>query len=436
MKIAKIHALEVLDSRAYPTIETEVVLDNGVKGRAMVPSGASTGKSEVRELRDGDTRRWIGKGVLTAVGNVNEQISKELHYANADVGEIDAKLRGIDGTPDKSRLGANAILSVSLAAANAIASANKLPLYRFIAKLSGTERTSLPTPMVNIISGGLHAGGNLDIQDFLVVPLGANSFRQALDWVGLVYHSMKQLLKEKGYSTLLADEGGFSPAIQKNEKALTLLSEAVNRTKLRLGLEGDAAIAVDVASSHFNTNGHYVLKTENRTLSSDGMIDMMEPWCDEFPIVSIEDACAEEDWNGWHNLTERLGSKVQLLGDDIFTTNVERISKGKSLKVGNAVLIKPNQIGTLSETIDAIALCKQIGYAPVISARSGETDDYFIADLAVGTASGQIKIGSIARSERTSKYNRLLRIEEEMVSEAAFTGKSCFPFLEQKKSVQ
>ncbi len=410
MKVERVWAREVLDSRGNPTVEAEVMLDNGAVGWAIVPSGASTGTHEALELRDGDRERWEGKGVLMAVHNINEHIAPALKGIKADVSTIDARLRELDGTPNKSRLGANAVLAVSMAAARAIAYARNLPLYRFLAELAGNEQPVMPTPMVNILSGGLHAGGNLDMQDFLIIPIGANSFRQALDWVGKVYHTVKRMLRERGLTTLVADEGGFGPPLESHEEALRLLCEAVERAKLRLG--DDIVLAVDVAATHFYRNGRYELRREGMSLNGEEMAALLDEWCRRYPIGSVEDGCAEDDWEGWRQLTQRLGERVQLLGDDLFVTNPERIQRGVAEGVANAVLIKPNQVGTLSETLKAIALCRQVGYAAVVSARSGETEDPFIADLAVGTGVGQIKIGSIVRSERTVKYNQLLRIEE------------------------
>jgi enolase len=422
MKVERVWAREVLDSRGSPTVEAEVVLDNGAVGWAIVPSGASKGAHEALELRDGDRERWEGMGVLTAVHNINDHIAPALRGINADVSTIDARLRELDGTPNKSRLGANAVLAVSLAAARAIAYARNLPLYRFLAELAGNDQPIMPTPMVNILSGGLHAGGNLDMQDFLIIPVGAASFRQALDWVGKVYHTVKRMLRERGLTTLVADEGGFGPPLESHEEALHLLCEAVERAKLRLG--DDIVLAVDVAATHFYRNGRYELRREGRSLNPQEMVALLDEWCRLYPIWSVEDGCAEDDWEGWRQLTQRLGERVQLLGDDLFGTNPERIKRGATEGIANAVLIKPNQIGTLSETLEALALCRQAGYAAVISARSGETEDPFIADLAVGTGAGQIKIGSIARGERTAKYNQLLRIEER--GQVGYAGKEPF----------
>jgi enolase len=415
--ISKIRATEVIDSRALPTIFAEVVLDGGARGSAISPSGASVGKSEAVELRDGDSSRWSGKGVIRAVKNVNEIIAPALTGKSADVREIDRKMIDLDGSTDKSRLGANSILAVSLANARALASAKKLPLYDLISELSNTKSPLLPLPMVNIISGGLHAGGNLDMQDFLAIPEGAGSFREAMDIVGTIYHGTHSKLKELGFSTLLADEGGFGPNFKKHEEALKLLSQVIDEANL----SGKASIGIDVASSHFYKEGKYFLKSENLVFKSEEMVNLLADWCDRYAIVSIEDGCAEDDWEGWRVLTRRLGNRVQLIGDDLFTTNPHLIKKGIENRVANSVLIKLNQIGTLSETLEAIEMCKRNGYAPVVSARSGETEDPFIADLALGTAAGQIKVGSIARSERTAKYNRLLEIES--AENFSFAGK-------------
>ena len=429
MRISTVRALEVIDSRGLPTIAAEVKFEDGVSGSAMVPSGASVGKLEALELRDQDPKRWFGKGVLNAVRNVNETISHALAGEVSDVRSVDRIMIDSDGTENKSKLGANAILAVSLANARALAAEQRKPLYALIAELCGINQPTLPTPMVNILSGGLHARWSLDMQDFLVVPLGAASLRQALDYVGLIYHSTMRLLNERGLSTLLADEGGFGPRVENHETMLKILLQAIERSGLKAGVDKDVAIAIDVAASHFWKNGEYELASENQRLSGEDLVSLLEDWSSRYPIVSIEDGSAEEDWNSWKILTERLGKKTQLVGDDVFVTNTALIKKGVESKVGNSVLIKLNQIGSLSETIDAIMLCKKSGYAPVISARSGDTEDHFISDLAVGSAAGQIKVGSIARSERTAKYNRLLEIEGWSGQTLPFTGSGCFPFL-------
>jgi enolase len=429
MKISKIRAFEVLDSRGLPTIAAEVKLESGVCGRAIVPSGASLGKNEALELRDGDQKRWLGRGVLRAVKNVNEIIAPALKGQVAEVRKIDEIMLDLDGTANKSRLGANAILAVSLASVRAVASEQKQPLYEVIARLAGIERLSLPTPMVNILSGGLHAGWNVDMQDFLAIPLGASSFRQAMDYVGRVYHCMRSILQEKGFTTLLADEGGFAPNVANHEEMLKLLCKAIEKAGLKAGVQEDVAIGIDVASSHFWRDQKYFLKKENLVLDGNGIIELLKDWSTLYPIISIEDGCAEDDWSSWKEMTRKLGQNMQLVGDDIFTTNSSLIRKGIENRIANSVLIKLNQIGTMTETLDAIELCRKGGYAPVISARSGDTEDSSIADLAVGTASGQIKVGSIARSERTAKYNRLLEIEEWSETRFPFTGRECFPFV-------
>jgi len=424
MKIEEVRGREVLDSRGNPTVEAEVELADGSTGSAIVPSGLSTGRREAQELRDTNRARWSGRGVLGPVSKINRQMRKTLVGTEADVERIDRLLIELDGTTTKSKLGANAILAVSLASARAIAVSRKIPLYRLIGELSGTRRFSIPTPMVNIISGGLHAEGTIEMQDFLVVPIGAATFHQALEWVGSIYHMTRKILRESGFSVLLADEGGFGPSLKSNEEPLKLLQKSVSATGLSPGR--DIALAVDAASSHFFRTGEYHL--EGRALRSSAMVDLFERWVGEYPVVSLEDGCAEDDWAGWTGLTEALGKKIQLIGDDLFATNPTMIEAGKAKGVANAVLIKPNQIGTLSETLEAIRICRKVGYAPIVSARSGDTEDSLIADLAVGTAAGQIKIGSLARSERTAKYNQLLRLEEHLKGQAHYAGLQPFPF--------
>ena len=424
MKVEEVRGREVLDSRGNPTVEAEVELADGSIGSAIVPSGLSTGRREAHELRDINRARWSGRGVLGPVSKINHQIRKNLVGTEADIERIDRMLIELDGTTTKSKLGANAILGVSLASARAIAISRKIPLYRFIGELSGTRSFSIPTPMVNIISGGLHAGGTIEMQDFLVVPIGAASFHQALEWVGSIYNMTRKILQESGFSVLLADEGGFGPPLKSNEGPLKLLQKSVSATGLSPGR--DIALAVDAASSHFFRAGAYHL--EGRALRSSAMVDLFERWVGEYPVVSLEDGCAEEDWAGWTELTEALGKEIQLIGDDLFATNPAMIEAGKAKGVANAVLIKPNQIGTLSETLEAIRICRKVGYAPIVSARSGDTEDPLIADLAVGTAAGQIKIGSLARSERTAKYNQLLRLEEQLKGKAQYAGLQPFPF--------
>jgi enolase len=430
--ISRIHAREVLDSRGNPTVEVEVHCEGGAWGRAMVPSGASTGTHEARELRDGDPHRYGGKGVRKAVASVNDAIAPSLTGMPVTEQErIDRLLCELDGTPDKSRLGANALLGVSLACAHAAAAHERLPLWKHLVERQASDAETgpsgrravprsplLPLPMVNMISGGLHAGGNLDFQDFLFIPTGARTFSQSLEMTVNVYRALGATLIRHGFEgVLVGDEGGFGPQLTSNEQAVQLLIEAIDRAGYAAGK--DAAIALDVASTHFHHAGMYHLKGSSH-LSADGMIELLAGWVDRYPIVSIEDGLAEDDWDGWKKLTAVLGSKVQLIGDDLFTTNPQRLRRGISELVGNSILIKVNQIGTLTETLEVMQIACQAGYRPVISARSGETEDATIADLAVGTAAGQIKIGSVARSERLAKYNQLLRIEEAMGASAPF----------------
>lgn len=404
MRIRALRAREILDSRGNPTVEVEVILEDGSAGRAAVPSGASTGAKEALELRDGD-RRYSGKGVLRAVRNVTEEIARALmgrEFSAQD--EFDRLLIELDGTPNKSRLGANAILGVSLAYARAAAHALKKPLFRYIG-----DRDLLPTPLVNVLNGGMHADTDLDIQEFMLVPVGFDSFREALRATVEAFHALKKILKSRGLSTNVGDEGGFAPQLQKNEEALELLIEAISAAGYRPGR--DLALALDAAASTFYAKERYHIERES--LSGSELITLYEEWLDRYPIVSIEDGLAEEDWAGWHELTKRLGKRVQLVGDDIFVTNPALIEKGIREGVANAVLIKLNQIGTLTETLRAVEAAHRGGYRTVISHRSGETEDTFIADFAVGTGAGQIKTGSVSRGERTAKYNQLLRLEEE-----------------------
>ncbi len=429
--INSIVAREILDSRGYPTVEVDVVLESGHKGRMMVPSGASTGKFEAWELRDGDPQRFRGKGVLQAVHHVNHDIAQMLlGIDGGNQEQVDRMMIELDGTENKAKLGANAILGVSLAAIHAASAAANKPLYRHLADqyLEHGTKLSIPIPMVNIISGGLHAGKNIDLQDFLIIPMGARDYRQALEMVSSVYWAAQEELIRKGYQAmLLADEGGFGPQLSSNEEALELLCSSMERAGLKPGV--DAAIALDVASSHFYDPGLqlYQLKSESRSLTSVQMIDMLEQWVDKYPIISIEDGLAEEDWAGWQGLTERLGGRVELVGDDLFTTNPRRIQRGINSKAGNSVLVKMNQIGTLTETVAAVRMAQAAGFRTVISARSGETEDATLADLAVGLNGGQIKIGSLARSSRLAKYNQLLRIDEQL--QGAFSGQAVFSHL-------
>ena len=420
--ISRIHAREVLDSRGNPTVEVEVHCVGGPWGRAIAPSGASTGKHEAVELRDGDLSRYDGKGVRKAVSNVHQVIAPALvGMPVTEQAAIDRLMIELDGTPNKARLGANAILGVSLTCAHAASVSQGVPLFRY---LDSEGRGTLPLPMVNMISGGLHAGGNLDFQDFLLMPVGAKNYSEALEMSVRVYRHLGRVLAERGYeAALVGDEGGYGPKLTSNELAVQLLVRAIEDTGLTPGR--DAAIAIDVASSHFHTDGEYVIGVRGgMPLSSEGMIDLLAHWVERYPILSIEDGLADDDWDGWRRLTAALGSKVQLIGDDLFATNPERLRRGIAEKVANSVLVKLNQIGTLTETLDVIRLAKEAGYAPVISARSGETEDATIADLAVATGAGQIKIGCIVRGERLAKYNQLLRIEEALGERAVFAGRA------------
>ena len=417
--IAEIHAREVLDSRGNPTVEAVVALANGRKGRAIVPSGASTGEHEAVELRDDDSQRFLGKGVLKAVENVNGEIADVL--ANLDAADqraLDAKMIELDGTENKGRLGANAILAVSMAAARAAASAFGLPLYRY---LGGAGANVLPTPMMNILNGGAHADNNVDFQEFMVMPVGAESFSEALRWGVEVFHTLKSVLKKRGYNTAVGDEGGFAPSLKSNVEAIEVVLEAIQQAGYKPG--DDIAIALDPASSEFYQDGKYVFKKSDKsTRSSEDMARFWAKWANDYPIVSIEDGLAEDDWEGWKKLTELAGSKIQLVGDDLFVTNTQRLQEGIDKGIANSILIKVNQIGTVSETLDAIDLARRNGYTSVISHRSGESEDTFIADLAVATGAGQIKTGSASRTDRIAKYNQLLRIEEELGDSARYLG--------------
>jgi enolase len=420
--IEAITALEVLDSRGNPTVEVEVSLSSGAVGRAQVPSGASTGAHEAVELRDGDARRYNGKGARTAVANVAEQIGPEL--IGLDAGDqigIDNRLRELDGTPNKSHLGANAILGVSLACAHATANALDMPLHRY---LGGVNAHVLPVPMLNVVNGGVHASTSVDFQEFMLVPLGLPTFAEALRAGAECFHALKAVLKQRGLDVGQGDEGGFAPNLRHNEEAIEVLLEAIAKAGYTPGQ--DVALALDPAASEFYDNGRYNLKGEGRTLDSGELVDLWASWAERYPIVSIEDGMAEDDWVGWRLLTERLGTRVQLVGDDLFVTNVERLRRGIEEKVANAILVKVNQIGTLSETLDAIALATRSGYATVISHRSGETEDTTIADLAVATNAGQIKTGAPSRSERVAKYNQLLRLERDLGSAAQYAGREAF----------
>ncbi len=418
--IREIKGRQIIDSRGNPTIEAEVTLESGAKGRAAVPSGASTGEKEAIELRDGDKKRWMGKGVSKAVSNISRVIAPELLGKEAfDQAGIDRAMMALDGTKTKSKLGANAILGVSLAVAKASANETGQPLYRY---LGGANARVLPVPLMNIINGGAHADNRLDLQEFMIMPIGAARFSEALRMSTEVFHSLKALLKKKGLNTAVGDEGGFAPDLQSNEEALGLISQAIEEAGYKVGQ--DIALALDCAASEFYDKGRYVLEAEkNPERSSDEMINYYVKLLDRYPILSIEDGLSELDWKGWKILTEKLGKRVQLVGDDIFVTNVEIFSKGIKEGIGNSILIKLNQIGTLTETLDAIELAKRSGYTAIISHRSGETEDTTIADVAVATNSGLIKTGSLSRTDRVAKYNQLLRIEEELGAMALYRGR-------------
>jgi enolase len=422
-QIDHIHAREILDSRGNPTIEADVTLAGGVMGRAAVPSGASTGEHEAVELRDGDPKRFGGKGVLKAVNNVNGVIARELKGKDAlDQAGIDRVMIELDGSPNKSNLGANALLAVSLAAARAAANYRKLPLYRY---LGGEVANTLPVPMMNIINGGAHADNNVDFQEFMIVPVGAERFSEALRMGAEIFHTLKSVLKKKGYATSVGDEGGFAPNLKSNEEAIETILEAIAQSGYQAG--DDVLLALDPAASEFYDGGSYVFKkSDGRKLASVEMISFWKDWADKYPIISIEDGMAENDWDGWKALTDTIGQRVQLVGDDLFVTNTKFLQKGIELGVANSILIKVNQIGTLTETLECIELAKTNKRTAVISHRSGETEDSFIADLAVATNAGQIKTGSLSRSDRIAKYNQLLRIEEELGAAARYPGRAAF----------
>ena len=421
--IEAVHAREILDSRGNPTIEAEVYLESGIVGRAAVPSGASTGEHEAVELRDDDKSRYLGKGVLKAVENVNEKIAYEVEGLDAlDQNLIDETLLKLDGTPNKSNLGANATLAVSLAAARAAAAFLEVPLYRY---LGGTNAKTLPVPMMNIINGGAHADNNVDFQEFMVMPVGAESFSEALRAGAEIFHNLKSVLKSRGLATSVGDEGGFAPNLKSNEEAIETILEAIEKAGYKAG--DDIMIALDPAASEFYDGKNYVFKkSDKRVLSSDEMIAYWTDWTEKYPIISIEDGLAENDWDGWTKITQNIGKKIQLVGDDLFVTNTKFLQKGIDLGAANSILIKVNQIGTLTETLDAIELAKTNNMTAVISHRSGETEDSFIADLAVATNAGQIKTGSLSRSDRIAKYNQLLRIEEDLGDSARFLGRKTF----------
>ena len=422
MLIEKVHAREILDSRGNPTVEVEVTLECGIKGRASVPSGASTGMFEAVELRDGDKSRYLGKGVLQAVDNVNAKIGPAIiGYDATEQVAIDNLMLKLDGTDNKANLGANAILGVSMAVARAAAESLDLPLFLY---LGGFNAKELPVPMMNILNGGAHADNNVDLQEFMIMPVGAKTFSDALRSCAEVYHTLKSVLHDKGLSTAVGDEGGFAPNLASNEEALEVICEAIKRAGYELGT--DFKLALDVASSEIYKDGKYHLEGEGKVLSASEMVDFYEYLVDKYPIVSIEDGLAEEDWDGWKVLTERLGKRVQLVGDDLFVTNTKRLEKGINLGVANSILVKVNQIGTLTEAFDAMERAKRAGYTCVVSHRSGETEDTFIADIAVAVNAGQIKTGAPARSERVAKYNQLLRIEEMLYETAQYNGDAVF----------
>ncbi len=417
--IAEVRGRQVLDSRGNPTVEAEVFLDGGANARAIVPSGASTGEHEAVELRDGDQTKYKGKGVLKAVENVNGEIADAVAGMDAaDQRALDARMIELDGTENKGRLGANAILAVSMAAARAAANAFELPLYRY---LGGAGANTLPLPMMNILNGGAHADNNVDFQEFMVMPVGAPSFSEALRWGVEVFHTLKGVLKKRGYNTAVGDEGGFAPSVKSNVEAIEVVLEAIQQAGYKPGEE--IAIALDPAASEFYQDGKYIFKKSDKSAkSSDDMVRFWAKWANDYPIVSLEDGLSENDWEGWANLTRELGGKIQLVGDDIFVTNISFLQEGIDKGVANSILVKVNQIGTVSETLDAIDLARRNGYTSVISHRSGETEDAFIADLAVATGAGQIKTGSASRTDRIAKYNQLLRIEEELGGAARFLG--------------
>ncbi len=420
--IKNVQAREILDSRGNPTIEVEVEIKSGAKGTAAVPSGASTGKYEAVELRDGDKKRYSGKGVLKAVANVNGLIAGVITGMSAlDQTEIDHTLIELDGTPDKSKLGANAILGVSLAVAYAAAGFKAIPLYRY---LNDAKTYTLPVPMMNILNGGKHAANSTDLQEFMVMPVGADSFSKALQMGTEVYHALKKVLKDRKLNTNVGDEGGFAPSLSSNKDAVEAILAAIESAGYKPGK--DCFIALDPASSEYFENGKYVLAREGRTLTPAEMVEFYVKWVDRYPIISIEDGMAEDDWEGWQLITEKLGGKIQIVGDDLYVTNVQRLKKGIDLKASNSILIKLNQIGTLTETLDAISMARRAGWTAVVSHRSGETEDTTIADLCAGLSTGQIKTGAPCRSERTAKYNRLLRIEDELKDKAEYAGMKAF----------
>ena len=424
-KITKILAREIMDSRGFPTVEAEVTLSSGLVGRAAVPSGASTGSREAIELRDGDSSRYLGKGVLTAVANINDKIAPQLIGMDCTAqSAIDQAMIDLDGTDNKAKLGANALLAVSLAVVKAAAAEAKEPLYQTINRLAGSPKMSLPVPMMNIINGGAHADNSVDLQEFMVVPAGAKNFSEALRCGAEIFHALKQVLRERNLNTAVGDEGGFAPDLSSNVEAIEVILESIKKAGYRAG--EDVLLALDVASSEFYKDGEYQLVAENRSLDADGFVDLLAGWAQQYPIVSIEDGMDESDWDGWSALTAKLGDRVQLVGDDLFVTNTAILKRGIDSDVANSILIKVNQIGTLTETLAAIAMAQEAGYTVVVSHRSGETEDTTIADIAVATGAGQIKTGSLSRSDRIAKYNQLLRIEEQLGDQAYYPGHEVF----------
>ena len=420
--IVDIVGREVLDSRGNPTVECDVLLESGVMGRAAVPSGASTGSREAIELRDGDKSRYLGKGVLKAVEHINTEIAEAVLGLDAsEQAFLDKTLIDLDGTDNKGRLGANAMLAVSMAVARAAAEESGLPLYRYLGGMGGMQ---LPVPMMNVINGGAHANNTLDIQEFMIVPVGAPSFREALRWGAEVFHALKKIIHDKGMSTAVGDEGGFAPSVENHEAAIQLILQAIDAAGYTAGEQ--IALALDCAASEFYKDGQYHLAGEGLALSAQAWTDMLATWCDKYPIISIEDGMHEGDWDGWKILSDRLGKNVQLVGDDLFVTNTKILQEGIDKGIANSILIKINQIGTLTETFAAIEMAKRAGYTAIISHRSGETEDSTIADIAVGTNAGQIKTGSLSRSDRMAKYNQLLRIEEDLGEIAHYPGRSAF----------
>ena len=429
MKITRVHGREILDSRGNPTVEVDVTLDGGIMGRAAVPSGASTGEREALELRDGDKARYLGKGVRTAVANINGELAKSLDGREFDQRSLDEEMIRLDGTATKSRLGANALLGISMAATRAEALSKKQPVYRHIGELYKNQKYTLPVPMMNILNGGAHADSSVDFQEFMVMPVGAASFAEALRTGAEIFHALRSILKKAGQSTGVGDEGGFAPNLKSNREAVDVVLEAVGKAGFKAG--HDIFIALDVASSElWAGGGKYVFKKSGEPdRTSAQMVELYEDWIRQYPIISIEDGIAESDWEGWKLLTKAIGNRTQLVGDDVFVTNPEILKRGIDEGVGNGLLVKLNQIGTVTETLDAVAMARDAKYATIISHRSGETEDSTIADLAVGTGAGQIKTGSASRSDRVAKYNQLLRIEEELGAQAKYAGRAAVPAL-------